>query len=261
MFHVKHFDTNKNNYYQKEKNIMEKYNTELLISTCRQYNVTLTDFQLQQFITYYEMLIEKNKVMNLTAITEYEDVVYKHFVDSISIVKYFDFKNCQKMIDVGTGAGFPGIPLKIVMPEIEICLMDSLNKRINFLNEVITQLKLEKITAVHSRAEDLGRNNNFREKFDVCVSRAVANLSTLSEYCTPFLKKDGYFISYKSGNIEEEIINCQNAFKELHCTPETIEKFNIEGTDYNRSLVIIKKTGKTGNQYPRKSGIPAKKPL
>ena len=240
---------------------MGHYNIELLISACGQYNVKLTDTQVQQFITYYEMLIEKNKVMNLTAITEYEDVVYKHFADSISILKYFDFKNCSNMIDVGTGAGFPGIPLKIVLPEIEICLMDSLNKRINFINEVIAHLKLEKITAVHGRAEDLGRNKNYREKFDVCVSRAVANLSTLSEYCTPFLKKNGYFISYKSGNIEEEIINCQNAFKELNCTPESVEKFYIEGTDYNRSFVIIKKTGSTGSQYPRKSGTPAKKPL
>jgi len=240
---------------------MEKYNIELLFSACSQYNVTLTDDQVQKFITYYEMLIEKNKVMNLTAITEYEDVVYKHFVDSISILKYFDFKNCKNMIDVGTGAGFPGIPLKIVLPDVEICLMDSLNKRIGFLNEVITELKLEKISAVHGRAEDLGRNIKYREKFDVCVSRAVANLSTLTEYCTPFLKKNGYFISYKSGNIDEEIINCKNAFVQLNCTPESLEKFNIEGTDYNRSLVIIKKTGNTGIQYPRKSGTPAKKPL
>ena len=240
---------------------MEKYNIELLISACNQYNVTLSDNKIQQFITYYEMLIEKNKVMNLTAITEYEDVVYKHFADSISILKYFDFKNYKNMIDVGTGAGFPGIPLKIVLPEIEICLMDSLNKRISFLNEVITELKLQKISAVHGRAEDLGRNKNYREKFDVCVSRAVANLSTLTEYCTPFLKKNGYFISYKSGNIDDEIINCKNAFTQLNCTPESIEKFNIEGTDYNRSLVIIKKTGNTGSQYPRKSGTPAKKPL
>lgn len=240
---------------------MEKYYIKLLLSACSQYNVTLTDNQVQQFITYYEMLIEKNKVMNLTAITEYEDVVYKHFVDSISILKYFNFKNCKNMIDVGTGAGFPGIPLKIVLPDIEICLMDSLNKKIGFLNEVINELKLQKISAVHGRAEDLGRNKNYREKFDVCVSRAVANLSTLTEYCTPFLKKNGYFISYKSGNIGEEIINCENAFKQLNCTPESIEKFNIEGTDYNRSLVIIKKTGNTASQYPRKSGTPAKKPL
>lgn len=244
-----------------EQIMMNKYNLELLISACEKYNVTLTEKQVRQFITYYEMLMEKNKVMNLTAITDYEDVVYKHFVDSISIVKYFDFKNCNNIIDIGTGAGFPGIPLKIVLPEVKICLMDSLNKRINFLNEVITQLKLEQISAIHGRAEDLGRNKDYREKFDLCVSRAVANLSTLTEYCIPFLKKDGIFISYKSGNIEEEITNSKNAFKKLNCTLESIEKFNIDGTDYNRSLVIIKKTGNTPQKYPRKSGMPAKKPL
>jgi len=207
------------------------------------------------------MLIEKNKVMNLTAITKYEDVVYKHFLDSISAVKYFDFKNITNIVDIGTGAGFPGIPLKIILPDIEICLLDSLNKRINFINEVIEKLNLKGIKAIHGRAEEIGRNKEYREKFDVCVSRAVANLSTLTEYCIPLVKKNGYFISYKSGNVQEELKKCTIAFKQLKCNPISVNKFNIEGTDYNRSLVIIQKTDHTSNQYPRKSGTPAKKPL
>lgn len=240
---------------------MNEYNIDLLSAACKQFNVTLSDVQIQQFITYYEMLIEKNKVMNLTAITEYEDVVYKHFVDSISAVKYFDFSKIESLIDLGTGAGFPGVPLKIVLPDLKICLADSLNKRIIFLTEVIDKLGLDQITAVHGRAEDLGRKKDYREKFDVCVSRAVANLSTLTEYCSPFVKKNGYFISYKSGNIDDEVSGCENAFNRLNCSPESIERFNIEGTDSNRSLIIIKKYDHTEKMFPRKSGTPSKKPL
>ena len=240
---------------------MIEYNSDFLISSFKKYNISLSDTQVQQYLTFYNMLIEKNKVMNLTAITKYEDVVYKHFLDSISAVKYFDFKNITNIVDIGTGAGFPGIPLKIILPDIEICLLDSLNKRINFINEIIEKLDLKGIKAIHGRAEEIGRNKEYREKFDVCVSRAVANLSTLTEYCIPLVKKNGYFISYKSGNVQEELKNCTNAFKQLKCNPISVNKFNIEGTDYNRSLVIIQKTDHTPNQYPRKSGTPAKKPL
>ena len=177
--------------------------------------IILSDEMKRQFSKYYEMLVEWNKVMNLTGITEYEEVYEKHFLDSICIVKAFSEKNIflsdttKKVIDIGTGAGFPGIPLKIVFPDMDITLLDSLNKRINFLNAVIEELGLSGIDTIHGRAEDYAKNQQHREKYDLCVSRAVANLSTLSEYCVPFLKRGGYFISYKSGEVDEELKGMQ----------------------------------------------------
>lgn len=229
--------------------------------------IVLTDEMKEQFSKYYSILVEWNKVMNLTGITEYEEVYEKHFLDSICIVKAFSEKNVLpfhdniKVIDVGTGAGFPGIPLKIVFPDIEVTLLDSLNKRINFLNRVIEELSLSKIATVHGRAEDYARNSKFRSQYDLCVSRAVANLSVLSEYCIPFLKVGGSFISYKSGEVDEELNQAEKALSLLGGETESVLKFNIPETDIKRSFVIINKKKETPGKYPRKAGLPSKEPL
>ncbi len=226
----------------------------------RELKIELSELQKQQFIDYYNLLIEKNKVMNLTAITEFSEVISKHFIDSLSIVKVIELNN-QKLLDLGTGAGFPGIPLKIVFPDLEIVLLDSLNKRLIFLQEVIDSLKLNKICTLHGRAEDFGKNPAYREKFDLCVSRAVAKLSSLSEYCTPYVKKDGFFISYKSGKVEEELIASERAFKLLGAKLLKVETFLLPNTDMERSLVVIQKIEKTPKNYPRSAGKPSKEPL
>lgn len=222
--------------------------------------IELNSVQKQQFIDYYELLIERNNVMNLTAITEFKEVVIKHFIDSLSLKQVLNLKN-EKVLDLGTGAGFPGIPLKIVYPDIEILLLDSLNKRIVFLDEVINKLMLKKINTLHGRAEDIGRDINYREKFDICVSRAVAKLSSLSEYCLPFVTIGGSFISYKSGKIEEEIDEAKHAVKILGANIEKILDFKLIGTDIERTLVVIKKINNTPVKYPRNSGKPSKMPL
>lgn len=224
-------------------------------------NISLSDKQLNQFIEYYDLLIEKNKVMNLTTITEYDEVIHKHFLDSLSIVLCSAFTSKGKIIDIGTGAGFPGIPLKIVFPELEILLVDSLNKRVNFLNEVIEILGLTNISAVHDRAEDLGHKKEHREKYDFCVSRAVANLSTLSEYCMPFVKKNGYFISYKSVKVEEEIKEAKRAVTLLGGSIVDNISFLLPNTEVERNLIVIQKNKNTSLKYPRKAGLPSKEPL
>lgn len=223
--------------------------------------ICLTEVQREQFDRYYELLVEWNKVMNLTGITDYDEVNLKHFVDSLTIVRFKNMKNVENVIDIGTGAGFPGIPLKIVYPEIKIVLLDSLNKRIKFLNTVIEELGLKNIETLHGRAEDYAKKSEYREKFDLCVSRAVANLSTLSEYCIPFVKVGGEFISYKSGTSDEEINEAQGAVNILGGKIEKIEKFKLPGTDMGRALVMIKKEKHTPGRYPRKAGVPGKEPL
>lgn len=241
------------------------YDLTLFEKGLEELSISLSQEQKRQFVTYYEYLIEKNKVMNLTAITEYEEVIVKHFLDSLSIVKAGCFEqnalNGKSVIDIGTGAGFPGIPLKIAFPQLKITLLDSLNKRVNFLNEVIKILGLSKVEAVHGRAEDYAKQKEYRECFDFCVSRAVANLSTLSEYCIPFVKEGGCFISYKSGKIDEELSQAGNAVKVLGGKVLDVVKFPLMGTDMDRSFVIIKKTRPTAKKYPRKAGLPSKEPL
>lgn len=233
---------------------------------CKKINIDISSEQLCQFDKYYNMLIEKNKVMNLTAITEKDEVIVKHFVDSIALIPYLKDMNILSnnelsIIDIGTGAGFPGIPLKIMLPDIQITLLDSLNKRVGFLNEVISELGLTKVNAIHGRAEDYALDNKYRENFNICVSRAVANLSTLSEYCLPFVEKDGYFISYKAGDCEEEINNSKNAIKLLGGKIRKVEEFILPESDASRVFVFIKKLENTNRKYPRKAGIPSKKPL
>lgn len=227
----------------------------------KELRIELNENMKNQFDRYYELLVEWNKVMNLTGITEYEEVNEKHFIDSLSIVKVIDINKIDNIIDIGTGAGFPGIPLKIAFPHLKVTLLDSLNKRIKFLNAVIDELNLNHIETIHGRAEDYAKKTEYRENYDLCVSRAVANLSTLSEYCVPYVKVGGLFISYKSGDIDEEIVKSKPAIKILGSEIENVIKFKLPGTDINRSFVKIKKLSTTKKKYPRKAGLPAKEPL
>lgn len=240
---------------------MGNYSTKSFVKGLEQLNIALSETQIQQFIQYYEILVEWNKVMNLTGITEYEEVIAKHFLDSLASVKVCDFSKIETVIDIGTGAGFPGIPLKIAFPHLKIVLLDSLNKRINFLNEVIGQLGLQDIRCIHGRAEDFAKQKEYRETFDLCVSRAVANMSTLSEYCMPYVKVHGYFIPYKSGKIDEELEQAKKAVSVLGGKIEHVVKFQLLDTDLERSFVMIKKGKSTPKKYPRKAGMPSKEPI
>jgi len=224
-----------------------------------EYSIDISEKQLSSFERYYELLIEWNEKINLTAITQKEDVYVKHFLDSVSIIKICDLHQFNNLIDVGTGAGFPGIPIKILFPHLKITLLDSLNKRLVFLNTVIEELGLTDIYTIHGRAEDIARLPEHRDKYDICVSRAVANLSTLSELCLPFVKKDGYFISYKSDKINDEINESKNAIQLLGGNIGSEVSFKLD--DYDRTLLSIQKLTVTPKKYPRKAGTPAKDPI
>lgn len=240
---------------------MEDYKIDIFVEKLKELNINMNKYQLNQFIEFYKLLIEWNKLMNLTNITDFDEVVIKHFIDSLTLVKAMELNHTSSIIDIGTGAGFPGIPIKIAFPHIKVVLLDSLNKRINFLNEVIKVLKLDNIYPVHGRAEEFAKREDYREMFDLCVSRAVANLSSLSEYCIPYVKIGGSFISYKSGKIEEELMNSKRAIKELGGVLKSEVLFNIPGTDISRNLIVIEKIKNTPKKYPRKAGMPTKEPI
>ena len=231
---------------------------EKLLNYTNKIGINISSDVSNKFHKYMNLLLEWNEKINLTAITEPKEIILKHFIDSISINRYI--KDKELIFDIGTGAGFPGIPLKLINEDKKFVLIDSLRKRINFLEEIKLELNLNKIDLIHARVEDLGKNNSFREKADVVVSRAVANLSVLAEYMLPFVKEEGYCICMKGPNIDEEIKNSQNAIEILGGKIETIDNLILpEGME--RNIIIIKKVKSTPNKYPRKAGIPIKQPL
>lgn len=233
---------------------------EYIKSAVKKLHINLSDEQADAFVKYYEMLVLWNKKINLTSITDFHEVVLKHFVDSLSIVYIFDMNTDAALVDMGTGAGFPGIPLKIAFPRLKVTLVDSLSKRINFLNHVINELNLKDVTAIHARAEEYG-NSKYRETFDLCVTRAVSNLSVISEYCLPLIKCGGYFIPYKANNVEEEIFKYEMAVEEFGGAIDDVAIFDLPDSELTRSLILIYKDTSTPKKYPRKNGIPIKRPI
>ena len=229
------------------------------IGKLKEFNIEINEEQIKSFEKYMNLLLEWNEKINLTAITQPDEVKLKHFVDSLTVLKYIN--DDDKVIDIGTGAGFPGIPLKIMKGNTKITLLDSLNKRINFLNIVIETLNLRNIQAIHGRAEEIARNKLYREKYDVAVSRAVANLSTLTEYMLPFVKVGGKCICMKGANVNEEIEKAKNAIKELGGEIERVDNFYLSDNDNERNIIVIKKIKETNPKYPRKAGMPSKEPL
>lgn len=242
---------------------MNSKDVKYLNDKLMEWDLCLSLKQKQQFFDYYDLLVKKNSVMNLTGITDFYEVMDKHFLDSISMCKAISLAedSTYHLIDVGTGAGFPGIPLKIMFPNLKVTLLDSLLKRIKFLDEVVEKLGLQNVELIHGRAEDYGKLDVYRETYDIATSRAVANLSSLSEICLPFVKKDGVFISYKSEKLEDELESAEQVLALLGGKIETQESFILPKTDLFRNLLVIKKVDFTPGKYPRKAGIPFKRPL
>ena len=232
---------------------------KIFMEEAQKINIELDKNQIEKFYKYMDLLIEWNEKINLTAITNRKDILVKHFIDSLTIQRYLG--DAVNIIDVGTGAGFPGIPIKIVNPNLKVVLVDSLNKRINFLQEVIKQLNLDNIEVIHARAEDLGQNKKYRETFDIVTSRAVANMSVLSEYLLPLARVNGKCICMKGSDIEEELENSKYAINLLGGKIEKVDKFELSNERIGRNIIIVKKLKNTPNSYPRKAGTPAKKPL
>jgi len=237
---------------------MEKFKNQFL-KYLKIINIFIDDSQIQKFYKYMQLLLEWNKKINLTAITDENEIILKHFVDSLTVLKYIGAND--KIIDVGTGAGFPGIPIAIMMPNVKITLLDSLNKRINFLNEVIKELDLKNVETIHSRSEDCGKDMLFREKYNIALARAVANLSTLSEYLLPFVKIKGKMVCMKGSEIEEELKNAEYTIKVLGGKVVQRDEFVLPGSDIKRNIIVVEKEQFTPKMYPRKAGLPAKEPI
>ena len=233
--------------------------SNLMIDYGKEIDIVFTEEQLEQFYKYMNLLIEWNEKINLTAIIEPKEIILKHFIDSLTIIKYIEPN--KTLIDIGTGAGFPGIPVKILRKDLKITLLDSLNKRIKFLNEVIEKLSLKNITTTHTRIEEYAKNKEYREKFDIATSRAVANLTTLTEYMLPMVKVKGKAICMKGADVDEEMLKSKNSIKILGGKIYKVEEFKLPKSEYKRNLIIIEKTNTTPNKYPRKPGIPSKEPL
>lgn len=235
------------------KNLLQEGSTQL--------GAHIEENQIQQLLNYKDILLEWNQKMNLTAIEEEKEVIIKHFLDSISCVKINQLKGNGKIIDVGTGAGFPGIPLKVIFPQLKLTLLDSLNKRINFLKEVCLQLQLEEVEFIHGRAEDFGQNKQHREAYDYAVARAVAPLNILVEYCLPFVKVGGYFICQKGKALHEELQEAEKAIKILGGKVADKQDITLPFSDITHSILLIEKTKQTSTKYPRKAGMPTKNPI
>lgn len=247
---------------------MSNIDETFLIDCFKNNGIVLTKRQVCQFLKYYSLLVEWNDRINLTAITEFHEVCIKHFLDSASIINAFDnyeellsYFGGKSLVDVGTGAGFPGIPLKILIPDLNVTLMDSLDKRVKFLNEVIASLELENIVAIHGRVEDLAMDMSYREMFDFSTARAVAGLPVLCEYCIPFVRVGGFFIPYKSEKAQDELLSSDNAISLLGGKFIKDTSFNLYSTDNKRTILFIEKINSTPDKYPRKAGKPLKKPL
>ena len=238
---------------------VEKEFNEKIINLLNEINIQIEQNQIEKFYKYMNLLIEWNKKINLTALIEENDIILKHYVDSLTALKYIE--NKKTIIDIGTGAGFPGIPISIMRNENDLTLVEYKNKKINFLHEVKNQRQIENINMIHSRAEDIGQDKKYRENFDYAISRAVANLSTLSEYLIPLVKIGGKIICMKGSETKTEIENAKNAIRQLGGKIAQIDEFNLPKTDMKRTIIIIEKLGETPTIYPRKAGIPSKNPI